>query len=67
MELTTTYDTNNYPIIVEHGAFQYLSSVTDDYDKIFVIVDEYVDFNFKAKINDYVTAQHAIKITSPAG
>ena len=67
MELTTTYDTNNYPIIVEHGAFQYLSSVTDDYDKIFVIVDEYVDFNFKAKINDYVTAQHAIKITIPAG
>ena len=55
MELTTTYDTNNYPIIVEHGAFQYLSSVTDDYDKIFVI------------INDYVTAQHAIKITIPAG
>lgn len=67
MELTTTYESNNYPIIVEHQAMKYLKSVTDDYDKVFVVVDEYVEFNFKEKINDYINDQNAIKITIPAG
>ena len=49
MQLQTTYPNNNYPIIVEHNAFEELSEYIQDYDKVFLIIDEYVDFNFKTK------------------
>ena len=47
MQLQTTYHSNNYPIIVEHHAFKYLSEYIQDYDKVFLIIDEFVDFNFR--------------------
>ena len=39
MKLETTYENNNYPIIVEHDAIEYLDSFTKDYDKVFFIID----------------------------
>ena len=36
MQLQTTYPNNNYPIIVEHNAFEELSEYIQDYDKVFL-------------------------------
>ena len=47
MKLETTYENNNYPIIVEHDAIEYLDSFTKDYDKVFFIIDANVSPIFK--------------------
>lgn len=67
MKLTTTYDNNNYPIIVEHDAIDQLSDHIKDYDKIFFLVDEHVYAQFKKKINTLITTLHAQKLILPAG
>ncbi|OLN18889.1 hypothetical protein BUE67_13575, partial [Corynebacterium diphtheriae] len=33
------YHSDNYPIIVEHHAFKYLSDYIQDYDKVFLIIE----------------------------
>ena len=67
MQLQTTYPNNNYPIIVEHNAFEELSEYIQDYDKVFLIIDEYVDFNFKTKFTPLLESTHIYKIIVPAG
>ncbi|WP_394856218.1 3-dehydroquinate synthase [Staphylococcus borealis] len=67
MQLQTTYPNNNYPIIVEHNAFETLSDNIQDYDKVFLIVDEFVDFNFKHKFTSLLNASNTYKIVVPAG
>ena len=67
MQLQTTYPNNNYPIIVEHNAFEELSEYIQDYDKVFLIIDEYVDFNFKTKFMPLLESTHIYKIIVPAG
>lgn len=67
MQLQTTYPNNNYPIIVEHHAFNYLTDYIQEYDKVFLIVDEYVDFNFKSKFESLLTKSNIFKVTVPAG
>lgn len=62
MQLQTTYPNNNYPIIVEHNAFEELSEYIQDYDKVFLIIDEYVDFNFKTKFMPLLESTHIYKI-----
>ena len=36
MKLNTTYQDNNYPIIVEHGAINQLQDFTQSYDQSFL-------------------------------
>lgn len=67
MQLQTTYPNNNYPIIVEHHAFNYLTDYIQEYNKVFLIVDEYVDFNFKSKFEFLLTKSNIFKVTVPAG
>ena len=57
MQLQTTYPNNNYPIIVEHNAFEELSEYIQDYDKVFLIIDEYVDLTLKLSLRHYLN-QH---------
>ncbi|TBW74215.1 3-dehydroquinate synthase, partial [Staphylococcus warneri] len=37
MKLETTYENNNYPVIVEQGGIEYLHSCDNDYDKVLFI------------------------------
>ena len=54
MKLETTYENNNYPIIVEHDAIEYLDSFTKDYDKVFFIIDANVYHQFSEKIDTHM-------------
>lgn len=67
MKLETTYENNNYPIIVEHDAIEYLDSFTKDYDKVFFIIDANVYHQFSEKIDTLTKKHHAQKIIIPAG
>lgn len=67
MQLQTTYHSNNYPIIVEHHAFKYLSEYIQDYDKVFLIIDEFVDFNFRDKFETLCHNSNIQKVIVPAG
>ena len=55
MQLQTTYHSNNYPIIVEHHAFKYLSEYIQDYDKVFLIIE--------INLKQYVTIQTFKKLS----
>ena len=59
MKLETTYENNNYPIIVEHDAIEYLDSFTKDYDKVFFIIDANVNHQFSEKIDSLTIKHHA--------
>ena len=67
MQLQTTYHSDNYPIIVEHHAFKYLSDYIQDYDKVFLIIDEFVDFNFRDKFEILCHNSNIQKVIVPAG
>ncbi|MBI5972515.1 3-dehydroquinate synthase [Staphylococcus caledonicus] len=67
MQLQTTYHSNNYPIIVEHHAISYLSDYIQEYDKAFLIIDEYVDFNFKQQFEPLLKSPNVYKLVMPAG
>ncbi|MBO1197871.1 3-dehydroquinate synthase [Staphylococcus simiae] len=67
MKLQTTYPTNNYPIIVEHGAIQQLNRFVANYDQTFILVDEHVNQLFADKLNDLSKLQHIHKVIIPAG
>ncbi|MFW3611673.1 3-dehydroquinate synthase [Staphylococcus caprae] len=67
MKLETTYENNNYPIIVEHHAIKYLDTYIKDYDKVFLIIDENVYHQFSEKINSLISKHHAEHIIIPAG
>ncbi|MFU0761865.1 3-dehydroquinate synthase [Staphylococcus pasteuri] len=67
MKLNTTYQDNNYPIIVEHGAINQLQDFTQSYDQSFFIIDETVYQHFKDKIDHFISVNHAHKIIIPSG
>ncbi|UDI78249.1 3-dehydroquinate synthase [Staphylococcus taiwanensis] len=67
MQLQTTYQSNNYPIIVEHQAFDELFDYIQEYDKVFLVIDEYVYFNFKDKFEPLLKTANTYKLTVPAG
>ena len=67
MKLETTYENNNYPIIVEQDAIEYLDSFTKHYDKVFFIIDANVYHQFSEKIDTLTKKHHAQKIIIPAG
>ena len=54
MKLETTYENNNYPIIVENHAIKYLDTYIKDYDKVFLI-DDNVYHQFSEKINSLIS------------
>lgn len=67
MEFTTTYVSQNYPIIVSHQAIQQLTQYTADYQHVFVFVDEHVSTHWSSKIQE-VTAYHVDEtFVLPAG
>ncbi len=39
MKLQTTYPFNNYPIYVEHGAIDHISTYIDQFDQSFMLID----------------------------
>lgn len=43
MKLQTTYPSNNYPIYVEHGAIDHISTYIDQFDQSFILIDEHVN------------------------
>ncbi|MCS4485457.1 3-dehydroquinate synthase [Staphylococcus americanisciuri] len=50
MELTTTYESNNYPVIVKHQAIDDLADYTAHYQHVFLFVDEQVESYWSSKI-----------------
>ncbi|HAR3987710.1 3-dehydroquinate synthase, partial [Staphylococcus aureus] len=46
MKLQTTYPSNNYPIFVEHGAIDHISTYIDQFDQSFILIDEHVNQYF---------------------
>ncbi|WP_214539395.1 3-dehydroquinate synthase [Staphylococcus pseudintermedius] len=54
MQLTTTYPDHNYPIIIEHAAFNQLDALVSDYQHVFVFVDQNVYTAWEQKISRFV-------------
>lgn len=67
MKLQTTYHSNNYPIIIEHGAIAQLPEYVSDYDKVFLLVDAEVDHLFSTKYENLLTDQRINKLLLPSG
>lgn len=67
MKLQTTYPTNNYPIIVEHGAIQQLNHFIESYDQTFILIDAQVNQLFADKLDHLIEKQNIHKVIIPAG
>lgn len=62
MKLQTTYPSNNYPIFVEHGAIDHISTYIDQFDQSFILIDEHVNQYFADKFNDILSFEMYIKL-----
>ncbi|HFQ1528006.1 TPA: 3-dehydroquinate synthase [Staphylococcus aureus] len=63
MKLQTTYPSNNYPIFVEHGAIDHISTYIDQFDQSFILIDEHVNQYF----DDILSYENVHKVIIPAG
>ena len=67
MKLQTTYPSNNYPIYVEHGAIDHISTYIDQFDQSFILIDEHVNQYFADKFDDILSYENVHKVIIPAG
>ncbi|HFN9040553.1 TPA: 3-dehydroquinate synthase [Staphylococcus aureus] len=67
MKLQTTYPSNNYPIYVERGAIDHISTYIDQFDQSFILIDEYVNQYFANKFDDILSYENVHKVIIPAG
>ncbi|WP_086427762.1 3-dehydroquinate synthase [Staphylococcus cornubiensis] len=67
MQLTTTYPDRNYPIIIEHSAFERLDTFVSDYQHVFVFVDQSVYSVWENKISRFVNDHHYTTFQIPSG
>ncbi|UXR79252.1 MULTISPECIES: 3-dehydroquinate synthase [unclassified Staphylococcus] len=67
MEFTTTYVSQNYPVVVSHQAIQRLMQYTDDYQHVFVFVDEHVSAHWSSKIQAVTESRVDRTFILPAG
>lgn len=67
MKLETTYQSNNYPIIVEHNAIQQLYPFLQQYKDIVLVVDAKVEEQWGETL-DFITSEYdAHKLVIPSG
>ncbi|MFZ8101468.1 3-dehydroquinate synthase [Staphylococcus arlettae] len=67
MKLETTYQSNNYPIIVEHNAIQQLHPFVQSYKDIVLVVDAKVEEQWGETL-DFITSEYdAHKLVIPSG
>lgn len=64
MQLTTTYPDHNYPIIIEHAAFNQLDALVSDYQHVFVFVDQNVYTAWEQKFLGSFTIIHIPRFKS---
>ncbi|WP_251520845.1 MULTISPECIES: 3-dehydroquinate synthase [Staphylococcus] len=67
MKLETTYQSNNYPIIVEHHALEQLHKYIDSYKDIVLIIDETVYQQWEPSIKFLSAEYEAHQIIIPSG
>ncbi|MBI5975359.1 3-dehydroquinate synthase [Staphylococcus canis] len=67
MKFETTYESRNYPIIIEHNASNQLTSYTSQYQHVITLVDETVYTLWRDKVNELVQKTEGELIILPAG
>lgn len=67
MKLQTTYETNNYPIIIEHNALKDLRHYIENYKDIVLVVDTEIANKWDDTL-EFITSEYdAHKLMVPSG
>lgn len=67
MKLQTTYESNNYPIIIKHNALDHLHQYIKQYKDIVLIVDGTIDKEWNETLNFITSEYDAHKLVIPSG
>ena len=67
MKLQTTYETNNYPIIIEHNALKHLRHYIENYKDIVLVVDNTIAQKWDDTL-EFITSEYdAHMLAVPSG
>src|SRR5699024_1822621 len=67
MKLQTTYETNNYPIIIEHNALKHLRHYIENYKDIVLVVDNTIAQKWDDTL-EFITSEYdAHMLSVPSG
>ena len=67
MKLQTTYETNNYPIIIEHNALKHLRHYIENYKDIVLVVDNTIAQKWDDTL-EFITSEYdAHMLVVPSG
>src|SRR5699024_6898289 len=67
MKIQTTYESNNYPIIIKHNALDHLHQYIKQYKDIVLIVDGTIDKEWNETLNFITSEYDAHKLVIPSG
>ncbi|MCE5038085.1 3-dehydroquinate synthase [Staphylococcus auricularis] len=67
MKLETTYTSDNYPIIIEHGALDYVKDKTKAYKHVIFVIDETVSNYWQSKLDPVINHLDGHQLIVPSG